>query len=163
MRTLESKFFGSVPIARGDDDTYVTRGVTLSGRTLERSLFLEAGLGAERLDGVCALLDDLETLDLRARTALREELETTPDGTVAEYLTFHLEEIPAIVATLLQGQPATALALFDRIELCGVGVHMRSEGFALVLDYSPGRAHTDQLLAVSVDASGTPTSISHES
>lgn len=164
MRTLDSKYFGSVTLARGDDDTYVKRDVTLGGHTAERSLFLGAGLGAARIEAVRMLLDELETLDTHARGALRRELDADAEGTVAEYLQFHLDELgPDVMVNVLRGDPATPTALLEHVELCGVSAHTRLEGFVLVLDYSPGRAHTDQLLAVSFDTAGTLTGITHES
>ena len=161
MKTLESLAFGSVTVASGDD-TYVTREVTLAGRTAPRSLFLEEGLGAERLAGIRPLLDDLETLDARARAALRDALEADPEGTVGEYLAVPLQERPAALASVVQGESLGPGALLAHLELRGVGAHLRPEGFALALDYAPGRDHGGRLLIVTLDPTGTPVGIASE-
>jgi hypothetical protein len=137
----------------------------LGGRSLEPSIYVDNDLAEQaKLDRTAALLDDLERLDERARAAIAAEL--AQGATVADFVAFHLDELDANTLRKIFGsdvprEPAPALA---RLELVGAGLHASSpDSFALVLDYSFGQEHSDQLLAIRFDDSGTAVSVSHES
>lgn len=58
---------------------------------------------------------------------------------------------------------ATADALVAALELAGINLHQRADSFELVLDFSFGREHSDELLAVKHSPDGAIVAVSHES
>lgn len=160
MTTFRSRTFGDVGVAT--DGAYVTREVALGSRSITRSLFIGMELEQGVLDRAARLVDRLETLDARARQAIHADTSDVP-----AYVVFHLEELEDSVLREVFGAERRAIhhaAFLARLDLVGVGVHARApESFALVLDYSVGRAHTDQLIAVSFDTEGRAIGLSQES
>lgn len=160
MAIFRNRTFGEVSLAA--DGAYVKREFALGSRSLPRSLFLGMDLDQTLLDRAAALVDTLPLLDARAR----EAIETNADN-VPGYVTFHLEELDETVLRELFGAGRTAIdraSFLARLDLVGVNVHHVPErAFSLVLDYSLGRALTDQLLAVTFDMRGHVLTVSHES
>jgi hypothetical protein len=163
MAILRSRFFGEVDVDhRG---AYEKRYVILGGHPLERAIYVDDALVDQaKLDRAGALLDDLERLDIASRAAIAAEL---AHGTVvAEFVAFHLDELDAATLHNIFGgdvpsEPGPALA---HLALVGAGLHpSKLDSFELVLDYSFGRAQSDQLLAIRFDDSGAVISLSHES
>ncbi|MEJ7597472.1 MAG: DUF2004 domain-containing protein [Kofleriaceae bacterium] len=161
MTVLASRLFGEVPL--GDDGGFVTRALELGARTIERSLYVGDKIGSDPTSLLLAqaLLERLESLDVQARAALRARLaaETSADEMIGSYLAFHREELDPAA---LGGAGQDDAALLARLDLVGVAVHGTADEF-FVLDYSFGRAVTDQLLAVKHDAGGAITDLTHES
>ena len=160
MTTFRSRTFGDVGVAA--DGAYVTREVALGSRAITRSLFIGMELEQGVLDRAARLVDTLETLDARARQAIQSDTRDVP-----AYVFFHLEELEDAVLREIFGAERKAIdraAFVARFDLVGVGVHAREpESFALVLDYSVGRAHTDQIIAVSFDMEGRAIGLCQES
>ena len=85
---------------------------------------------------------------------------------MGSYLAFHREELdPETLRTALRADPAGLddAAMLAQLDLVGVARHADDDTFSLVLDYSLGRAVTDQLLAVKHGPDGSVTDTSHES
>lgn len=159
MAHFTTRLFGDVAVA--PDGAYVTREVSLGARSITRSLFVGMELDQARLDRAASLVDALETLDARAR----EVIETNADE-VPGYIAFHLEELDdGVLRELFDADRSTIdrPAFLARLDLVGVSVHARSDAFSLVLDYSVGKTHTDQILAVSFDTAGRAVTVSHDS
>ena len=161
MTTFTTHLFGTVHVTH--DGAYVPHVAAEHGRTNTPSLFVGTGLDQSLLDAAAALLD-ADTLDTRSRDAIAEDLERGAEGVVADFVSFHLEELGADTLRAIFGatdvSPSQALAHLERV---GVAVHAAPPGCSLVLDYSFGKGHSDQLLAVSFDASGRLIRVSHES
>ena len=164
MTSLSTRAFGLLQTA--PDGAYVPREADERGRTLRPSLFLAEDLAQADLDQVAPLIDDAAVLDMRARAAIVADLEKGEQGVVAAFVAFHLEELDAATVHLLfdgidVSQPEAALA---RLELVGFGVHGGSASpLSIVFDYSFGKTHTDELLAVAFSADREVQSIRHES
>ncbi len=160
MAVFRSRLFGEVTVAA--DGAYVTREVALGSRSLVRSLFLGMELDQGALDRAASFVDTLPTLDVRARVAIDANVDCVPS-----YITFHLEELTDAELQELFGAHRSTIdraTFLARLDLVGVSVHARPpNAFSLVLDYSVGRAHTDQLLAVGFDTSGRAVGVTHES
>jgi hypothetical protein len=160
MTTFRSRTFGDVAVAA--DGAYVTRPVSLGSRSITRSLFIGMELDQRLLDRAARLVDTLETLDARARRAIEADTSDAP-----AYVVFHLEELEVSILREIFGAERSAIsreAFLARLDLVGVGVHsVAPDAFSVVLDYSVGRTHTDQLLAVRFDAEGRAMGVSHES
>lgn len=158
--TFRTAIFGDVDVAA--DGAYVTREVTAGSRSIKRSLFIGMELDQRQLDRAARLVDAIEALDARARDAL-----DTNTSEVPSYVTFHLEELDDGVLREIFDAHRSSIdraRFLARLDLVGVNVHARvPEGFSIVLDYSIGRAHTDQLLAVSFDTEGRALTVSQES
>jgi len=154
MKVLETKVFGCVDVL---GDAYVQRETTIGSRTLSRSLYVGDLVDQPALDRAAALVDTADTLDARAREAIRAQHDGEPNVTdlVHDFIAFHLEELDLDLS---------ALDFLARLDLVGISIHPREpDGFSIVLDYSLGRSVSDQLLAVRFDARGTAVAVSHES
>jgi len=144
MAVFRSRMFGEVAV--GSDGAYVTRDMPVGARSLTRSLFVGLELDADQalLDRAASLVDTVAALDSRARAAIEADADEVPD-----YVSFHLEELDEGVLREIFGAARSAIdraTFLARLDLVGVGVHAREpDGFSLVLDYSIGRAHTDQV------------------
>jgi hypothetical protein len=147
---LTTRLYGDVTITA--DGAYVPREAGEGGRTRRPSLYVAANPIAE----AATLLDDLETLDARARAAL---VERSADAVVADFVAFHREELAPDTARTLLGDATTPPEVIARLDLVGLGVRPD----AVVLDYSFGKDHTDELLVVAFDRAGQVIRVTHES
>jgi hypothetical protein len=170
MAVFTTKVFGDLVVEVADAG-YCERETVVGSRVLKRSLFVGADLATDEdlLSLGASLVDTLDTLDARAREAIRVENEGG-DGTVRGYAEFHLEELDADVLMQIFGHETPERSAIDRgtflakLDLIGISVHARApSGFSLVLDYSLGRSHTDQVLAVTFDMEGRVLAVNHES
>lgn len=163
MSGEKSALFGTIQLIRGDS-VYQTVELSVNGRVSTCSLSIDEGLSAEsqRLDTVLLLIDNLAALDLKARAEIEQAL-VEGNAIVSDFISDHHQEMPrASLRELgLIGLPRSAF--LSRLSLCGVNVRSNADTFHLVVDYSVGRAYSDQLLCVYIDEQGMPYRISHES
>lgn len=156
MLTLETRRFGALVVP--DDGLFERRECVVGGRRLERTLFISTPLDDPR---VIVTLDGLDGFDERARAALEAE-RAAGTSTALEFVAFHRDEVPETFARV--GLGASDADFLRDLDLVGLSIHPDAEhGFTLTLDYSPGRALTDQLLAVHFAGSGALLFVAHES
>jgi len=156
MTVWKTELFGDVTLT--EDGAYIAREPDAAGRTRRPSLYVAGGLSRAWLDQATPLVDDIASLDERARRALVDSVESG-DKIVVDFIAFHRDELDADTVRLLFGDASTPGETIARLDLVGLGVR----GEAFVLDYSFGRAQTDQLLVVAFDARRNVVSVSHES
>ena len=171
MPTLHHPYFGTLNSDTLEDIDVIWE-TTLGEPQTHSQLWAapEQRLDTAELDAFAALLQNLPTLDKRARAALCDDLAN--DGSFLEYfsaaeaLEYDVEElrwlkpllndIPAFVAAL----QLTAIGLWTRDTM----QEMEEEpATPLVLDYKIAPEHTDQILAVKCDLQGNIISIDWES
>lgn len=164
MGTLKTRLFGEVVVTRGG--AFLERKRSATGRTLTPSLYVGEGLDRVPLEGAAVLLDDMRSLEARAREAIRQDFGRGAQGVVAAFVAFHLDELDAAVVRRLFGDAGveSAAAALTRLELVGLAVHAeKTAGFSVVFDFSFGPEHTDELLAVAFRADGQVLGVRHES
>lgn len=160
MATFTTSRFGDL-VLESDGDGFVRREIAVNGRTATCSLFVNGTVPVALLGRAAALVDTLDLLDARARDSLRSEL--AGDTDVASFLQFHLDELSASELHERFGDDLAPSSVLAALDLVGVAVHGKEATFEVVLDYSVGRALSDQLLAVRFDDDGQPRGVSHES
>ena len=152
---MRTKLFGDVATAGG---AYVPRETDESGRTKRPSLYVADSLSPARIDQAVLMIDEVTSLDVLARRALVEHIENG-DKLVVDFIAFHRDELDPDTARALLGDATTPSETIARLHLVGLGV--RQDAF--VLDFSFGKAHTDELLVVAFDAERNVIHVMHES
>lgn len=166
MPPAHSRLFGDLDVD-GSDSLYVVRRTTVSGVTRDRGLYVSDEVLSDDAAFAAALarLDDTDALDARARAAIAATFTDPDDGTVRDFLDFHLEELePEVLARLVGVEvPPDRATLLASIALLGFAIHPRANGAEIVVDYGVGRDVSDQVLAVAFEPSGAVRRVSHES
>ncbi len=85
------------------------------------------------------------------------------DAIVQGFFRFHLDELPDSLPEAVRTE-TTYTALAQALKPRGVAIHARKEtAFQLVLDFTMGSDHSDELLAVKFRPNGSIDQIHHES
>ncbi len=160
MRTFKSEHFPPLPIE--SDAGYWSGDIELGGATLPMTLYIDAAITDPQLQEAARLLKDLAELRRQGRAAIAERADSD-ESIRRDFFEFHLEEVPDSLPATVRANPSNA-AFVAALELCGVAIHAATDiGFQLVVDFSFGREHSDQLLAVKFAPDGSIRSLSHES
>lgn len=167
MTDLESPLFTCPPfppISIEGDSGYWEGDITLGERRLSVSFYVDAAALQPAAQAVAAgrLVSRLVELEQRARDAIIAAA-TRPDDPASElvgaYLAFHRDELPEERAALLPSGELTAA-----LRLVGLGLWSHeSLGFVLAVDFSFGRAVSDELLVAKFGPDGELRGLSHES
>ena len=146
-----------------DDDAGFWRGpLALGGTTPEVTLYVDASLSEASYASAKELLAELTSLQQRAREGIIDAAGKESEG-VDGFFAFFRDELPEALPEALRGE-APAEALTSALMLCGVALHSDHEGsFDLTLDFTFGREHSDELLAVRFSPTGELCDVSHES
>lgn len=159
-RVFKSKPFPSVTIE--SDAGYWSGDIEVGGTTLTTSLYVDAQVSDAALKDAARLLIDLTDLRERARAAIASAA-ASGETIMRDFFQVHLDEAPGSLPAAVRAE-ATNEAFVGALEMCGVGVHAHEElAFHVVLDFSFGRAHSDQILAVKFSPDGAVCHVSHES
>lgn len=152
-----------------------TASALVEGRTVALDLNLPSRqFGPNAAQAVAQFLADLTGHAAAATRFIEAELANEADGTVRDFLTFHLEELePETLASLLQSgsEVAPERQLLAKLVVERIGLYPESEPAFAVLDFTfegnamvnGRRAITDQIIAVYLDARGHFSHLSHES
>lgn len=161
---FEDLLFGTVAIDSEEGAYLPPAPITLNQRLAPCSLYIgsEVGLEEKRVATASALLARLNDLDLRARRALAAA-DFESRVLIDDFIEFHVEEIPEWVIERFGELPKDHQTFLEGLDLSGVGIHAGETGLSLNLDYSIGRAHSDELLVVKFDENGQVRDIAHES
>src|SRR5688500_12622651 len=130
-KPMRTKLFGDLAPAGG---AYVPREAGENGRTKRPSLYVADSLPPARIDQAAAMIDEVPSLEARARTALVERIENG-DKLVVDFIAFHRDELDPATARVLLGDATTPADVIARLDLVGLGV--REDSF--VLDFSFGK------------------------
>lgn len=150
------------PVEIEADSGYWSGKVTLDGKTLPMSIYIDASVSDAKLKDAASILSEFLTIKERARAAIGVQAKGD-DGTILDFFQFHLEEVPDCLPEEVRTK-ATNEAFLAALELVAVSIHAdENAAFQLVLDFSFGRAHSDQVLAVKFRPDGEIDDICHES
>ena len=138
--------------------------ITLNGRVSECSLYIGAEVSASAafVASASKMLDNLDTLDLTARTRFLNDLQHDEER-IVDFIDYHLEECAEDVNAKTGDAPTTKTAFLNHIKLVGIGIHVVDGQLQFGCDYSIGRDFTDQLLVAKFDASSVLHTIAWES
>jgi hypothetical protein len=175
---VEDDRFGRFVLQPSDGAYVEERPVLIGGRSALTILFVsEYTLASSELaPRLQALLPRLDQFDATARRAMEDALRVS-DSVVANYLDFHLEEVPEVLPWLAgcaRGDEATKpLALLQQLALRRVlvcdpeGTGTIRGPITLTLDYMVGDGHspclTDEILCVKMDEQGQVLRLTQES
>jgi uncharacterized membrane protein len=156
------RYFGEAEIdAERGGGTF--QEISLSGRQ-SRAFLSVTPMDAEQLANGQRAIADLERLDQVARQYIGSQ-HAAGDGTISEFIAFHLSEAGVQIAKKLGMERVDAPAFLAGLDLCAVFIHARpgAGDIELVVDYSIGREFTDGVLAVTFNRSGEIECVVHES
>ena len=160
MRVFSTEVFPPVKIEA--DSGFWSGEVNICGVTLPMSIYIDSAVSDTELKHAELLLDSLPELRRRARAAIGSAAES--DATIMrDFFQFHVDEVPHALPQALRAG-GTNGAFVEALELCSVAIHAHEHfAFQLVLDFSFGRQHSDELLVVKFDPDGVIHQVSHES
>lgn len=162
--TLEHDLFGVIDLSAA---ARLEGSRIFDGRFVSFDLNIKERVDASSLAPLLARVDQLDSLDARARAAMRADLAGGDETATALYVSHHLDELSSDAVAKIFGDsdpstitPATFLST---LVLTRVGLYPESLDRQLVLDYSIGTEHTNYLLCVSFDESGEIAAVDMES
>ena len=164
MPTFESRVFGTLPV-KGEE--FTQRKTTVRGHQRKRSLHVWVTDQA-LLDRAAALVDDIDTLDLRARAAI-DAARKKRNKIVLAFVGDQLKELDESTLVEVFGAEPPLIdheTFLAKLDLVTVAVRPDEEGdggFVLVFDYSLPGDVSDELLVVQFTSAGEPVDIRHES
>ncbi|MEG0053228.1 MAG: DUF2004 domain-containing protein [Comamonas sp.] len=174
MAQINHTYFGPLNTDKLQDTDVVWEAhLPLAGREVEAWLWAapQQELNSMLLGAFATTLNNLPTLDARARAALLTYLQEDSD-----FIAFHVDlaqeenaqglEATQILIAHAQSAGQTSVDALDFVGLLtlhSMGLWCSSEGAPLVLDYRIDPEGSDQILAVKCDATGRITDISWES
>lgn len=170
MTTIHTKWFGSAEYTPDCDTDFELADITLNGISSRCEVSLYEGLNEQELLASMALLDNLESLDQRAKEQMLT-LNKRSDATVRPFVDGHFQEygddVRQQVLDKLNMTEQDNEAFIKNMALGGVFAFKESGGAYITLDYNliwDGRiSFTDQILAVRFNLDGELLSISHDS
>ena len=143
------------PIPIDEDSGYWQGTIRVGTEDLPLSVFVDASVNDDMLTRAAALIEDITDLRSLGLAAIRER---ESDSIVSDFFEFHQEELPHVAP------PGSSLKqLIAALGLVGIGVHSNADSFLVVLDFSFGRQHCDELLAVKFSPDRVVSAVSHES
>ena len=157
---MQHPYFGTLDTSDQEGtDVIWERDLSLADQSVDVVLWANQGqaLDPAQLDAFAQLLGDLPALDARARGYLTADLHEDDD--FIAYHTDAVEAFPALAAIAPDGE--ISVEDFVRaLRLCSIGLWCDG---VVVLDYQIDPEHSDQILAVKLDAQGTLKEVSWES
>ena len=160
MRVFNSEPFPPVTIEA--DSGYWSGDIELSGAMLSMAIYIDSAVADAKLEDAARMLKGLADLRKRGLAAIGTSA-ASDETTVRDFFQFHLEEVPDSLPEAVRAE-ATNDAFVGALVLCGVAIHADEDfAFQLVLDFSFGRQHSDELLAVKFSPDGSVRQVSHES
>lgn len=167
MSDLTHSYFGLLHGEKVDPYGVLWKGavnVNANSVKVELKCTPDAVLDSERLDAFASILNDITTIDVRARTQLRAYLMKDP-----QYIEYHIEEIPEVptIARLVKHarEPGVSIipAFVCAMQLRYINLRYNVKGAPIMLDYSIDPEESDQILAVEFRLNGDAYDVKWES
>ena len=157
MKHLKHAYFGELNTEELDDyDVLWEEEIPYKNTSVKAEFWFcgEDDLSSERLNSFEKFLKDFDTIDGKARKALKAYLEEEP-----EYLNFHAEELENIPENL------DDFVAEMKVESIGLwySIDEEEEGVDVVVDYMIRPEESDEILAVKFSLDGEIVTIDWES
>ena len=159
---MQHAYFGELDTSDQDGRDVVWEAErTLGDQTIEVLLWADAdqALNEADLDAFATLVQDLPALDTKARGFLQAEL--AQDDSFIRHHTDEVADVPALAAVAPTGE-ITVADFVRAMRLITIGL-WTDQPPSIVLDYQIDPEHSDQILAVKLDAQGALTAVDWES
>lgn len=168
---LTTQYFGTTEYTEADGADFDAKEITLNNTQSVCTVMIFEGLSELELTQAVTLLDHIEELDNRAKSAIKKAYENN-DKIVHDFINEHFQEYEEFSQQLLKElniQQQDNDVFLANLKLGSIAIHNETDNNTLTatLDYNviweDGIPFTDQILAVRFNQQMTLLSIDHES
>lgn len=167
MKAYTLPYFGSIDSENLEE--YYEAAVELNGKLVRIDLNIEEkSLNKQTLDQLNHFLENITKFDLKNYDYIQQDFKNEKNGTVREYVDFHIEELGKEFLKQLNITPQTDLAdqFLAKLYLKRIGLYPDGKyetTYFAAFDYTVHQQLTDQLIVVKTDHQGHLDHLSWES
>ena len=150
-------------------EEYYQVDLELNGKAVQVDLNFEANtLDVETFQRVKSFIENIEKFDQKNQDYIQQDFENEREGTVKEYVDFHIEELgdDFLEKIGISNPIDKAQQFLTKLYLTRVGLYPDGKydtSYFAVFDYTTNRDLTDQLIVVKTDDHGNLDHLSWES